>query len=621
MVTSVKRESTYEKDLLRFSRIILQIVLYTILAVFILNLLIKGGENVFDFTIFCIALVVSILPEALPVIATFALSQGALRMAKGHVVVKRLTSVEDLGNIEVLCADKTGTLTENKLSVREIYSTDKDKCFHFAVLGSSLLVEKGEQTTNSFDRALLMESTAKDRIVLENSRLIREIPFDHFRLRSEMLIENNLKEKYVIVRGAPEIVLKYCSNVLGRVKKEKIMRKFKEEARIGCRVISVAYKKFGKDKNDLSESDGKGLTFLGIISFTDPLKKTAKETIRIAAKLGVDIKILSGDIREAVGEIASSVGLIKDLNQVITGEELNALPKREFEKACASYSVFSRVTPATKLEIMKALQKNREVGFLGEGVNDAPALKLANVGIAVKEAVDLTRAVADIVLLRSDLREVVVGIQEGRNIFSNINKYIRCTLSANFGNFYSIAVIALFVKYIPMLPVQILLVNLLSDFPLITVATDSVDASELKKPKAYQLNKVVGLIITLAIVNSLADFIIFFLFRDQGQSMVQTVWFIEGILTEIALIFAIRTRYAFFRAKSPSFALIILSIFTAIISVGLPFTSLGQEAFHLTQPSFFAMTAIITIVVGYFVVSEMVKLTYFKLKDSNTVIR
>jgi len=614
MVSATSRESAYEKNLLRFSRIILQIVVYTILLVFILNLLIKGTENVFSFTIFCIALIVSILPEALPAIATVSLSKGSLKMAKDHVVVKRLSSIEDLGNIEVLCADKTGTLTENKLTIREIFSADENKCYNFALLGSSLVGKDSEATLNPFDRALLQESTEKDRNTIKYVQQIQEIPFDHFRLRGTILVEDHQGDRYVIMRGAPEIVLSYCSKILGRVKKDKIMKKFKEEAKLGCRVLSIAYKKVSSAKKEIGEKDEKALKFLGLISFVDPLKSTVKETVQVASDLGVDIKILTGDIKEAAGEIARSVGLISDLSQVITGEELGAMPKREFEKACLRYSVFSRVTPATKLDIIKALQKEREVGFLGEGVNDAPALKLANVGIAVKEAVDISREVADIVLLRRDLRVVVGGIQEGRNIFCNINKYIKCTLAANFGNFYSIAAISLFVNFIPMRPVQILLVNLLSDFPLITVATDSIDASELKKPKAYQLDKVIGLIISLAIVNSISDLIIFALFYHSTPSMIQTAWFTEGILTEIALIFTIRTRYQFFKAKPPSLALILLSIITAIVTVILPFTKIGQDGFHLAKPSMFAFGAIIILVIGYFVVSEVVKLAYFRYK-------
>jgi len=372
-----------------------------------------------------------------------------------------------------------------------------------------------------------------------------------------------------------------------------------------------------KGKKTITEQDEKNFVFAGYFSFEDPLKETADRTIRLAKKMGVEIKIITGDCKETAGEIARQVGLVEDSNRVMLGEDLDRLPKREFEQICEEYSVFARVSPQTKFQIIKALQKKYEVGFLGEGVNDAPALKLANVGIAVKEAVDISREASDIVLLEKDLRVVIDGIKEGRNIFANINKYIKCTLAANFGNFYSIAAISLFVNFIPMRPVQILLVNLLSDFPLITVATDSVDAGELRKPKAYKLSDYVGLIVGLAIVNSIADLVIFALFRQSGESMIQTVWFTEGILTEIALIFIIRTRYQFFKARMPSLPLIILSILTSIITVALLFGHSTTEIFHLTKPSLATLVTIIALVLAYFAVSEAVKLTYFRWRSKS----
>ena len=612
LVASTERESAYEKNLLSFSRNILKIVVATIVAVYILNLIVKGSENIFSFTIFCIALIVSILPEALPLIATVALTKGSLLLAKKSVVVKRLSAVEDLGNVEILCADKTGTLTENKLTVHRVFAPEEKKCFFFGLLGSSYLARGKEHMESPFDRALLLESSQQDKDKLKGFSLLDEIPFDHFRLRGDSLVESPTGDKYLIMRGAPEVVLRYSKRIAGSLSRGEILNQFKNDAGRGCRVLAVAFKKVSRLKKSVAEKDEKNLTFIGYISFTDPLKKTAKETVRLASKLGLEIKILTGDVREAAGEIARGVGLIKDLKRVVTGEELSRMPEKEFKTACAKYAVFARVTPAMKIEIIKALQEEKEVGFLGEGVNDAPALKLANVGVAVKEAVDISREVSDIVLLHKDMRVIVEGIREGRNVFSNINKYIKCTLAANFGNFYSIAAISLFVNFIPMKPVQILLVNLLSDFPLIAVATDSVDTAELRKPKAYILEKTLGLIVLLAIVNSIADLIIFFLFRASGEAMIQTVWFTEGVLTEIALIFVVRSRLAFFRAKAPSRMLVLLSVLAFLIAVTLPFTKIGQDFFHLTSPSNLALGAIISLVLGYFAMSEIIKLAYFR---------
>jgi P-type Mg2+ transporter len=614
LVSGINRESAYEKDLLKFSRILLKIVAATILIVFILNLIIKGGDNIYNFALFCVALVVTILPEALPAIVIFALSQGAIRMVKKHVVAKRLSAVEDLGNIEILCTDKTGTLTENKLALREIFAKDKDRCLLYGLAASGFVKKEDETSLNPFDYSLLQEASKKQLEYLAKFSFIAENSFDHFKMRGDMLIEDPKKNRFLIMRGAPEVVLGYCTKIEGGLKKEAILREFRKEGKKGRRVLSLAYKKVSAGKDQILENDEKNLTFVGYFSFEDPLKKTANETIKLAKELGVKVKIITGDCKETAGEMACQVGLISDSKKVILGEELDLLPKRKFEQACVDYSVFARISPKTKFQIIKSLQKKFEVGFLGEGVNDAPALKLANVGIAVKEAVDISREASDIVLLDKDLRVVINGIEEGRNIFANINKYMKCAIAGNFGNFYSIAAISLFVNFIPMRPVQILLVNLLSDFPLIAVATDSVDASELRKPKAYKLQKFVGLIIALAAINALADLIIFALFRNSGESMIQTVWFTEGILTEITLAFVIRTRYAFFRAKAPSWPLITLSIMSTAATVILIFNKSLVNLFHLAVPTVTVFLAIIFLVVGYFIASELVKLTFFKLK-------
>jgi len=330
--------------------------------------------------------------------------------------------------------------------------------------------------------------------------------------------------------------------------------------------------------------------------------------------LGLTIKILTGDSKEVAGAVAKEIGLIDDPRKVVLGETLDSLAKEDFKEACEEFSVFARVSPKTKYNIVMALQEKYEVGFLGEGINDAPALKLANVAIAVQEATDISRGVSDVILLKKDLRIIVEGIKNGRNIFSNINKYIKCALASNFGNFYSIAVISLFITFLPMLPIQILLGNLLSDFPLIAVATDAIDVEELRKPKLYQLNKVIFLIMALALISTIFDFIFFGIFHNFQPAVIQTLWFIESILTEILLIFSIRTRHLFFRTKRPSFTLMILAAVDAIFIVTLPFTGFGHEFFHFVSPPLAGLLTVFSLLFGYFVVSEAVKLIYFRYR-------
>lgn len=610
-ISEIKRESTYEKSILYFCKLILKIVVVTIVLIFAANILLKGISDFFELLLFSVALIVSILPEALPAVVTFALSEGSLKMAKQKVVVKRLAAIEDLGNIEVLCTDKTGTLTQNKLSLEKIVSPEKKKCFLYGILSSG--ADKiGDKILNPFDFALFQR--APDDILGDSKKfeIISELPFDSYRMRSAFLVQSQKRERFLIVKGAPESILKNCSRISGNFDKKEIKEDTEREGKEGKRVLALAFKKVDKNKADIKIQDERGLTFLGYFIFDDPLKNTAKEAIELSRKIGVQIKIITGDSREVAGYVAQKTGLTLNPQDLVSGEELEKMTRDDFDDACTEKIVFARISPDVKHKIIKSLQKKYEVGFLGEGVNDAPALKTADVGIAVVEASDVAREASDVVLLQKDLRVVVNGIKDGRIIFSNINKYIKCALASNFGNFYSIAVISLFINFLPMLPVQILLGNLLSDFPLISIATDSVDLEELRKPKIYELHNVLPLIISLALVSTLFDFIFFSIFFRQSSANIQTLWFIESILTEIALIFVIRTRKLFYKAKKPGFWLAFLTIIDGIIIVTLPFLKIGQSWFHFVIPPILPLLIVFFLVVAYFGLSEIVKLIYFK---------
>ncbi|MFH0987701.1 MAG: HAD-IC family P-type ATPase [Patescibacteria group bacterium] len=617
LVAEINRESAYEKNLSNLSRVILRIVLLSISLIFFANLAIKGSKNIFDFLIFCIALVVSILPEALPVVVTFALSEGSLKLAREKVVVRRLSAVEDLGDIDILCADKTGTLTENKLRLENIFSYDRKRCLLYGLLASSYIREEIESTLNPFDTALVEKADSRIKESLKKFREIDEIPFDSFRFRNSVLLEDESGNLILIVRGAPEKILELSSDYLNGGNPQEIKKSLEEEGNRGRRVLAVAFKRILK--RNISEKDEKDLTFLGYFSFYDPLKETAEESINLARKLGLKIKLITGDSKEVSGYIGKEINLIKNSEKVILGEELERLSRDDFIKACESFSVFARISPRTKYKIVEALQKKCEVGFLGEGINDAPALKAANLAIAVEGAADVSREVSDIILLKKDLKVIIKGIEQGRNIFSNVNKYIKCTLASNFGNFVSIAIISLFIPFLPMLPLQILLVNLLSDFPLISIASDRVDAEELKRPKFYQLDKMIPLVVALALVSTVFDFTFFSIFRKSSETTLQTVWFIESILTEIILIFSIRTSHFFLKTKFPSPQLLLSSIFAIALTIFLPFTDFGRRVFHFNLPSLGSLLIVISLALGYFLTSEIVKLAFFRLKAKNSL--
>ncbi|MGA2418142.1 MAG: HAD-IC family P-type ATPase [Candidatus Staskawiczbacteria bacterium] len=617
-ISGIRRESAYEKSILYFCKLILRIVVVTIVLIFAVNIFLKGISDVLELLLFSVALIVSILPEALPAVVTFALSEGSLKMAKQKVVVKRLSAIEDLGNIEVLCTDKTGTLTQNKLSLEKIVSSDKKKCFLYGILSSG--ADKiNEKILNPFDAALY-ERAPED--ILKQSKkfeIIAELPFDSYRMRSAFLVQSLKGEKILIVKGAPESVLKNCSRFSGNFDKNEIKEDTEREGQEGKRVLALAFKKMDSKISEVKIQDEKGLTFLGYFVYEDPLKTTAKEAIELSKKLGVKIKIITGDSKEVAGFVAKKTGLTSSPQDLISGQELQEMSKDDFDDACLEKIVFARISPDIKHEIIKSLQKKYEVGFLGEGINDAPALKTSDVGIAVVEASGVAREASDVVLLQKDLRVIVNGIKDGRAIFSNINKYIKTALANNFGQFYSMAVISLFVSFLPMLPVQILLSNIISDLPLIFIATDAVDVQELRKPKIYELHNVLPLIISLALVGTLFDFIFFSIFLKNSPATIQTLWFIEGLLTDILLIFIVRTRGKFWKAKKPGFWLILSSVAAGIIIVALPFLKIGQTWFHFVTPPIIPLLIVFGIVAAYFAMSELVKLVYFhywRPKDS-----
>jgi len=604
LIAKIEKPSLYQKEILDFSKVIIRFVVLTIFLIFIVNLFLKKQPNPIDFLIFCLALLVGIVPEALPVVVGVSLSNGALKLAKRNVLVKRLEAIEDLGNVEILCTDKTGTITENKLTLTEVFSKDEKKCINFAFFASSLLEKEVDVVQNPFDLAIYEKVKTRVR-ELKRARLIYEIPFSPQRLRNSVLVEFEGK-RFLILRGAPEKILELSKGN----EREEILKIAKAKGKEGKRVLAIAYKEFSKDS--FSEADEKELEFLGILCFLDPLKRNAKKTLNLAKKLGVQIKILTGDSKEVATQIAKEVGLIKSEEEVILGKDLENLSEKEFDEICEKYSVFARVLPETKMKIIKSLQKKYEVGFIGEGINDAPALKEANVAIAVKGAAEISKEVADIILLKDDLKTIVEGIRRGRNIFSNIQKYIKATLASNFGNMYSMAGISLILPFLPMLPTQILLLNLLTDLPLVSIATDTLDPEELRRPKAQKFSQIFPFIFFLALVSSLFDFIFFGIFFNQGEKSIQTHWFLLSVLTELVIILSVRTRKFFLLAKSPSPILIFLAILVWIVSFTLPFTRFGQNYFYFISPTPQTILIVISLCLAYLSANEMVKHFYFR---------
>lgn len=610
MASESKKQSAYEKNLSAFSIDIFRIVIVTIILFFAANLIINGSQNFTQFLVFCIALMVGIIPEALPAVTIFALSQGALKLARHKVVAKRLAAIESLGNIDILCTDKTGTLTENRLKLVKTYSKPASKCQLYGLAASSAIKEEIESRRDPFDLALIEAAPKTILADLKKITGLHEIAFNPERAINSALIQIAPDKRVLIARGAPEAIIKLCSKFPKGTRQTNLQKNIAERGKQGCRVLAVAAKEFKAAR--YTEKNESGLEFIGYFVFEDPLKKTAQAAVESAKKLNVNVKILTGDSLEVAESVGRQIGVLKEGEAGISGSALESLPTQEFLDACQKYNVFARVSPKMKYTILSALQQKHEVGFLGEGINDIPSLKTANASIAVATASSASKEAADIVLLNNDLKTVVEGIRRGRNVFANIQKYIKCTIASNFGNCYSMAIISLGIPFLPMLPTQILLLNLLSDFPLISVVFDSVDSQELRKPKFYSLKRAIPLIVILGAISSLFDFIFFYSFVRLGEQSLQTLWFIASTLTEIALIFSVRTCKPFWKAKKPATALSVLAIITIITVFAVPLTDFGKQMLNFINPPLWGLALIIMLVVIYFTLSEAAKLAYYR---------
>lgn len=610
LATETKSVSNFEKGINEFSLFILKLIGVTLALVFASNAILRRGTfDLNELLLFSIALTVGVIPEALPLVTTFALSHSARVLAKSKVIVKRLSAVEDLGGVEVICTDKTGTLTENILTVAEVWGADRDKLLLYANLGAS---DIKKNKTEPFDVALWKGLSALQREDVGKFHRVYEESFNPKKKKNEVMVEHEGKRE-LIYRGAPEKVLEYCNDISKKQEME-IMYWIKHEGLSGRRVLAVAAKEIDIAVSDL-EAEARGqsdeFNLLGIISFVDPIKKSTIAAIANAQTLGVQIKIITGDSLEVAGAVAYEIGLASSPEEVITAAALESMDIKDRAAALEKYSVFARVTPEQKYEIIKELQEKYQVGFLGEGINDAPALKAAGVSIVVNSASDIARESADIILLDKSLGVIIDGIKEGRKVFANTTKYIKSTLASNFGNFFAIASASLIIDFLPMLPLQILLINLFSDFPMIAVSSDTVDESELKTPRKYEVKDIVLIASLLGVVSSIFDFIFFGLYYDISPEILRTNWFIGSILTELAFIFSIRTRKPFFRAVRPSTQLLSLSVLASVVTISFPFTKLGQEVFGFIPISADYLILDLSIVAVYFIISEIVKLLYY----------
>jgi len=607
-------ETEFQRGVKKYGSMLLTLTLALTIGIFSLNAAV--GHPLVDSLLFSLAVAVGLVPELMPAIVTISLAQGASRMSKVQVIVKRLVSIEDFGNMDVLCTDKTGTLTEGRILLKDYSSLGDDKdprILSYSLLCNTAVVNE-RIVGNPMDIAI-WEYAAKNGIH-ENADFTKvdEIPFDYQRRMMSVIVKKGV-ERILITKGAPESVFERCryAEAGGKIESintvlNSINDKFLNLSKLGYRILAVGYR-FADVKTSYSTEDETDLTLLGFLIFTDPPKEDAHQAVIKLKKMGVDVKILTGDNEIVAGKICEDLKV--PVKRVVCGSDLIQMSWTEIKTAVEETTIFARITPEQKLDIIKALKANGHVvGFMGDGVNDAPALYEADVGLSVDTAVDVAKEAADIVLLEKNLLVLADGIGEGRKIFGNTIKYILMGTSSNFGNMFSAAAASVFLPFLPMLPMQILFMNLLYDVANMTLPTDNVDEEYTEWPKRWDIGFVRKYTLFFGPFSSLYDFltygIMLFVFSASAP-LFQSGWFVESFWTEVLVIFVIRTRRIPFFTSRPGKWLTLLTLSCVAFGTILPFTFLG---------GFLGFTALPT---EYWLLLVLMVATYLLLVDAGKV--
>jgi|SRR5665647_731593 len=606
---STNVETTFEKGIKDFGFFLMKITL--VLSVFILVVNLLNHKSVIESALFALALAVGMAPELLPAITTIAMSAGAKRMLAKKVIVKKLASIQNLGEVNLLCTDKTGTITEGAIKVSGLINfLGEESVFVKELAFWNATFETGY--SNPIDDAL-KKLTLETK---EHPEKIGEVPFDFIRKRLSIAI-NNSTEKLLISKGAFIQILSICSKIRlsdGSIEtiashSTELENKFEQYGINGLRAIGICYKNI--EAGTISKDDEKEMIFAGFILLQDPVKAGIIETIDELKKLQVNLKIITGDNKNVAKSIALNIGIKNPV--VMTGQELFKTSTEALKQLVKKSHIFAEVEPQQKERIIQALRKSYTVAYIGDGINDVSAINAADVGISVENAVDVAREAADFVLMEKDLMVLADGIKEGRKTFANTLKYIFINTGSTFGNMFSVAIASLLLPFLPMLPKQILLTNFITDFPYLTVASDNVDQEQLDKPGKWDLKFIRNYMVIFGIHSSLFDIITFIVLLHVlkvKESAFQTGWFIESILTELFILFIIRTRKSFIKSK-PGKYLFILSIAGLIITIALPYVPFGTEVGLVPLP-FINFGAMLLIVAAYIITADLLKIWFFK---------
>jgi Mg2+-importing ATPase len=605
--------TAFELGTRRFGMLIMRLTLLLVLFTLLVNVALH--RPLLESFLFAVALAVGLTPELLPMVVSVTLTQGALRMAALKVIVKRPSAIQDMGAMDVLCTDKTGTLTEARIRLeRHVDAQGRDDPQVLALAYLNSYFESGLKSP--LDDAIL----AHEEIDVSAWRKIDEVPFDFERRRVSVLVER-AGARRLVAKGAPEDILRLCTHyadsagtpvVLDEAAHARINALFDSLGEEGFRVLGIAWRDVPLDHPHAVVSDESELVLAGFAAFLDPPKASAGEALKAMTASGVAVKIGTGDNERVTRHVCTQLGVV--VEGVLTGTEVAAMNDDALRARVEGVNLFCRVNPAQKNRIILALKaRGHVVGYLGDGINDAPSLHTADVGISVEGAVDVAKQAAAMILLENDLMVLHQGILEGRRTFGNVMKYIMMATSSNFGNMFSMAAATLFLPFLPMLPMQILLNNLLYDVSEITLPLDNVDAEDLASPKRWDMGFIRNFMLTIGPISSLFDFLTFYalisLFSAH-ESLFRTGWFVESIATQVLVIFVIRTRRNPLRSH-PNRWLVLTSLGVVVAAMLLPFTPLAPYLGFTPLPlSFFGLLT--ALLIAYLVMVEGGKQWFYK---------
>jgi Mg2+-importing ATPase len=614
-------ETSFDKGINRFAMLMLRFILVMTPTVFLINGLTK--HNWMEALLFAVAVAVGLTPEMLPMIVTVNLARGAIAMSKKRVIVKRLNSIQNFGAMDVLCTDKTGTLTQDKVTLRlhlNVDGDEDDEVLRYAYLNSHF--QSGLK--NLLDTAVLEHVELEAHLNVDaRFTKIDEIPFDFTRRRLSVIVSEPDGQHLLICKGAVEEVFTACTTCrrkgvtepldpdhLGAV--NALSAKLNGD---GFRVVAVASRKLEASRTTFSVADESELTLIGFIAFLDPAKETAASAIAALQASGVTVKILTGDNDLVTRKICKDVGL--DATHILLGRDIAAMDDAALVKAAQEVHIFAKLAPAQKARVITALQgAGHVVGYMGDGINDGPALKAADVGVSVDTAVDIAKDTADIILLEKSLEVLNDGVMEGRRVFANITKYIKMGSSSNFGNMFSVLGASMFLPFLPMAPLQVLTNNLLYDFSQTTIPTDNVDEEYLKVPRKWEIGTILRFMLYVGPISSIFDYATFFTmiyvfkaWTDPG--LFQTGWFVESVLTQTLIIHVIRTGRIPFLQSRASTPLIISSLLISAVAVALPYSPLGATLGFKPLPLLY-WPIVTSFLIGYAVLGHITKTWFIK---------